>query len=395
MTITASTGAWELPEELVLLRDNVRRFMRQEVRPVENLQPHDAFSLPPAQLARLQEKARKLGLWCVASPAQYGGGGLSLLGQAVVAEEGARCKMGAYVPACGAFGIDPPSVIWSGSKYQIEEYGIPALKKGKKCFVAITEAAGGSDPARSIATRAVLNGSHYIINGSKMFITAAEDADWGVLFARTGAQGDRGGISAFIVDRDTPGLSIRSVPVIYSYGPYELHLKDVRVPKKNLLGAEGEGFKVCESWLVHIRVPYAAVVIGIAQEAMEMAIEWANQRETFKSKLADKQAIQWMIADSEMEIRAARLLTYQAAWQADLGRDFKLEASIAKLVATETAFRVIDRCVQIFGGLGVSKELPLERWFRELRFKRIGEGPSEVHRMVVARHLLKGNTQRT
>lgn len=384
----ASPGSWELPEELSLLRENVRRFIRQEVRPVEDRQPHDAFSLPEAELVRLQDKARALGLWCVASPAQYGGAGLSLLGQAVVAEEAARCKMGAYVPACGAFGIDPPSVIWNGSQYQIEKYGIPALEKGKKCFVAITEAAGGSDPARSISTRAVRDGDHYVLNGSKMFITAAKDADWGVLFARTGAQGDRGGVSAFIVDRDTPGLSTTPVPVIYSYCPYELHLKDVRIPKANLLGTEGEGFKVCESWLVHIRVPYAAVVIGIAQEAMEMAIEWAKQRETFKSRLADKQAVQWMLADSEMEIRAARLLTYQAAWQADLGRDFKLEASIAKLVATETAFRVIDRCVQIFGGLGVSKALPLERWFRELRFKRIGEGPSEVHRMVVARHLL-------
>ena len=326
----------------------------------------------------------------MASPSEYGGGGLSLLAQVVVAEEAARCKMGAYVPACGAFGIDPPSVIWSANKDQIEKYGITAMRHGKKCFVAITEASGGSDPARSIRTRAVLDGDHYVINGSKMWITAAKDAEWGILFARTGDQEDRRGISAFIVDGGVPGLTMKLLPVIYSYGPYELHFKDVRIPKGNRLGGEGEGFKICESWLVHIRIPYAATVIGVAQEALEMAIAWAKQRTTFRTRLADKQAIQWMLADSEMELRAARLLTYQAAWQGDLGRDFKLEASIAKVVATETAGRVIDRCVQIFGGLGISKELPLERWYRELRFKRIGEGPSEVHRMVVARHMLSG-----
>ena len=135
-------------------------------------------------------------------------------------------------------------------------------------------------------------------------------------------------------------------------------------------------------------MPYAAGTIGVAQAALELAIEWARDRETFRTKLADKQAIQWMIADSEMELRAARLLIYQAAWQGDLGRDLKVDSSIAKVMATETAGRVVDRCIQIFGGLGVSQELPLERWYRELRIKRIGEGPSEVHRMVLARSLL-------
>jgi acyl-CoA dehydrogenase len=129
-------------------------------------------------------------------------------------------------------------------------------------------------------------------------------------------------------------------------------------------------------------------VIGIAQEALRLAIDWARDRKTFKSRLADKQAIQWMIADSEMEIQAARLLTYQAAWRGDLGHDIKIEASIAKVTATETAGRVVDRCIQIFGALGIARELPLERWYRELRIKRIGEGPSEVHRMVLARHLI-------
>ena len=157
---------------------------------------------------------------------------------------------------------------------------------------------------------------------------------------------------------------------------------------ENRLGEEGQGFALCQKWLVEGRVPYAAGTIGIAQAALEIAIDWAKQRRTFNSTLSEKQAIQWMLANSEIELRAARLLVYQAAWLGDAGKDMKVASSIAKVVATETAGRVVDRCIQILGGLGVAAELPLERWYRELRIKRIGEGPSEVQRMVVARHLL-------
>src|SRR5690606_27955261 len=180
------------------------------------------------------------------------------------------------------------------------------------------------------------------------------------------------------------------IPVIRSYSPYEIQLEDVEVPVEHRLGEEGEGFALCEKWLVEGRVPYAAGTIGIAQESLQIAIDWAREREVFRSKLADKQAIQWMIADSEMELRAARLLVFEAARRADAGLNFKTEASIAKVVATETAGRVVDRCIQILGGMGVSKEMPLERWYREMRIKRIGEGPSEVHRMVLARAMVGG-----
>ena len=382
-------GAWELPDELVMLRDTVRRFMAEEVRPREDRLPHDAFSLPPEDLNYLQTKARNLGLWCLSSPEEYGGGGMNLLAQVIVAEEAAKCRMGAYVPACGAFGIDPPSVIWMGNEDQRQKYGVQGIAKGKKCFVAISEASGGSDPARKIQTRAVRDGDDYVINGTKMWITAAKEADWGIVFARTGDADNGNGISAFIVDGETPGLSKREIGVIRSYSPYELTFQDVRIPAENRLGGEGEGFAICQKWLVHARVPYAAAVVGVAQEALRLAIDWTKERHVHKSYLADKQAIQWMVADSEIELRAARLLTYQAAWNGDLGRDIKTDASIAKVYATETAGRVIDRCVQMFGAMGVAKELPIERWYRELRIKRVGEGPSEVQRMVLARELLR------
>ncbi|MCR5876495.1 acyl-CoA dehydrogenase family protein [Phenylobacterium sp. J426] len=384
------TGAWELPEELKMLQETVRRFMETEVRPLEETLPHDAFGLPPELLKPLQAKARALGLWSLATPKAYGGAGMGVLAQTLVAEEAAKCRMGAYFPALGAFGGDPPNVLLRGTPEQFERYAKPIIENGGKAFSAISEPSGGSDPARSIRCRAELRGDHYVLNGTKLWITAAGSAKYGVVYARTGELGQRGGITCFIVESDTPGLTMRPVGVIRSYSPYELHFENVKVPVENRLGEEGQGFKLAETWLVHARMPYAAGTIGIAQYALDLAIEWAKSREVFGSPLAEKQAIQWMIADSEIELRAARLLTYQAAWNADLGKDVKVDASVCKVFGTETAFRVVDRCIQIFGAMGVAQELPLERWFRELRIKRIGEGPSEVHRMVVSRSLLSG-----
>ena len=381
-------GSWELPEELVALRETVRRFMATEVKPIEDRLPHDTYLPPPEILRPLQHKARALGLWFVQSPAEYGGAGLNVLAQCVVAEEAAKCRMGAYFPAAGAFGWDPPNVIFSGTRAQIEKYGLPTIAEGEATFVAVSEASGGADPARAIATRARREGEVYVLNGTKMWISGIDRARWGVVFARMEGTQGRGGITSFIVEPKWPGIRLKKIPVMRSFQPFEVQFDNVRVPVENRLGEEGQGFQLAEKWLVHGRVPYAATSIGLAQAALELAAGWATQRKTFGSLLAEKQAIQWMIADSEIELRAARLLTYQAAWKADLGQDAKIDASMAKVYATETSFRVIDRCIQIFGGLGVSHEMPLERWFREARIRRIGEGPSEVHRMVIARDIL-------
>jgi len=386
------TGAWELPSELVLLQETARRFMERQVLPEEAKVEHDAYKLPDDVTARLQAEARKIGLWNVQSPAEWGGAGLSLLAQCLVAEEAAKCRMGAYIPACGAFGFDPPNVIFKGTKEQIEKYAVPTMERGEKTFVAISEPSGGSDPARAIQTRAERKGDRYVLNGTKVWISGASQSKWGIVFARTGSEKSRSNITSFIVDADSPGFSMKKIPVIRSYSPYELSFVDCEVPVENRLGEEGQGFQLAETWLIHARVPYAAATLGIADAALRLAIGWAKERNVFKSRLADKQAIQWMIADSEIELRAARLLTFQAAWRADLGYDIKVDASICKVYATETAGRIVDRCIQIFGGLGVAQEMPLERWYREMRIKRIGEGPSEVHRMVVARDLLGGQS---
>ncbi len=382
-------GGWQLSEELQGLKKVARDFVQREIRPVEETLEFDAYQLPPDVLQNVRAKARQAGLWCVASPDQYGGSEMSLLAQVIVAEEASQCRMGAYVPAGGAFGWDPPNVIYKGTEEQIQKNAVPTIASGGKTFVAISEPSGGSDPARSITTTAVRDGDSYLLNGTKIWISAADSSDWGVVFARTSP--GRNGVSCFIVDAKSPGLSMKPIPVIRSWYPCELSFEDCRVPAENLIGEEGKGFTLAQHWLVHGRVPYAAATLGIASASLQIAIEYARNRQVFGSRLADKQAIQWMIADSEIEIRAARGLVYAAAWKADLGHDFKFEASAAKVYATETAGRVVDRCIQILGGMGVAKEVPLERWYREMRIKRIGEGPSEVHRMVVARQLLSGS----
>jgi acyl-CoA dehydrogenase len=384
----AALGAWELPAELVMLRDTVRRFMDAHVRPVEEKLEADTVGLPRDQLVELQARARELGLWSLQTPAEYGGAGLGVLGQVVVGEEAAKCRMGAFFPALGAFGGNPPNIMFKASTEQFEKYAKPIVDGTmSKAYTAITEASGGSDPARAIKLRATRDGDDYVLNGSKMWISHAPDADWGVIYARTGE--GRQGISAFILEKDAPGVTFSRIPVMASFAPYELHFDNVRLPSAQLIGAEGQGFSLASDFLVHGRIVYAAGPIGIAQSALDMTCQWARDRDVFGGKLADKQGIQWMLVDSDAELRAARLLMYQAAWNADLGRDVRVDASVAKMYGTEAAYRVLDRCIQIHGALGISTELPLERWFRDLRVKRLGEGATEVQREIIARSLVR------
>lgn len=326
-----------------------------------------------------------MGLWCMGAPKEYGGQGLSTLGLAVVSEEAAKHRNGAYNPALGAFGTEPPAPLYGGTQEQIERYVVPVIEGTKRCFFALTEPSGGSDPARAVRTTAVKKGDRWILNGRKMFISHAADADFGLVVARSGE--GRTGLTSFIVERDSPGLTMTRIPVIRPMYPYELLLEDVEVPEENVINAQGRGFAVAQERLVRTRVPYAAGCVGIGQKALEMAIEYARDRVTFGEPLANRQAVQWMIVDSEIELRSARWLTWEAAIKCDRHEPARTEVSIAKLVSTETAGRVVDRAIQVFGGMGVTRELPFERWYRELRIKRIGEGPSEVHRHVIARDL--------
>jgi acyl-CoA dehydrogenase len=288
----------------------------------------------------------------------------------------------------GVFGRTPPVVLYNAEPDKIDRYVRPAIDEAWETFTAISEPSGGSDPARAIRTTAIRSGNSYVLNGRKMWATNADRAEYGIVYARTDRDAGRGGISAFVVERDTPGMTVTDVPVLRDHWTTELALDECVVPAENLVGEEGQGFQLAQDFLVRGRLYYAAQSCGVAEEAVRMAIEWARERETFGALLATRQAVQFAIADSLVEIRAGRYLTWEAAWKDDRGDNAQVEASVAKLYCTEMGFRVVDRMMQIMGGLGVSMELPLEHWFRALRVARIVEGPSEVHRYLIARDAL-------
>ncbi len=386
----AQFPGYRLPDELVALREQVRRIVQDEIVPAEQRVDPDAPDLPVADRQRLAAKTKAAGLWCLGAPEEYGGGGLDTFSMCVLLEEMAQHRMGLYNPGCGVFGRYPPAVIWGGTRQQIEKYAVAALRQGYYTFFAITEPSGGADPAGAIQCRGDRRGDHWVLNGTKTFISHADEAEWGVVFVRTNPAKGRAGISCFIIEKGTPGFTPRRFKTIRTVAePCEVSFEDCHLPVEQMIGDEGRGLSLCLDLLTRNRFPYSACNLGVAVAAHRMAIAHAKQRSTFGVPLSQRQAIQWMLADAEVELRACRWLIWEGAWKADRGEDARVEASIAKLYSSEVLGRVIDAAVQIHGGYGVSKEFPLERWYREARVRRIGEGPSEVQRMVIARSLFR------
>lgn len=380
----------QLSDEQRIIVQTVRRFVQEQILPLEAEMDPDATSLPREHYERLTTMVRELGFYGVDIPAEYGGAGLPTVTRVLMAEEMAQHRAGLYAPCYGVFGNAGLAQLFEANEEQKERYLRPMLRGEKRGFFGLTEPSGGSDPARAIKTTAVRDGDEWVINGSKIFISGADTADFGLVFARTDPAKGRGGITCFIVDTDTPGFHVRRIVHTLRSASYatELEFKDMRVPHTNILGKEGGGFAIANERLTRNRIPYSAGCIGVAVAAQQMAIRQAKTRETFGDVLANRQAIQWMIVDNEIDIRTSRWLTLAAADKADRGEPFRFETAMAKLVSTEAAGRVVDRAIQIHGGYGVTKDLPLERWYRELRIRRIGEGPSEVQRVIMARDLL-------
>lgn len=382
---------YEFSDELKLLQSTVSRFVTNEIIPVEQKLDPDAIEFPEEDLALLQEKTRAMGMYHPSAPEEYGGAGLDFFSNTVFMEELTKHRQGLYNPGGGAFGHPINPLLYGGTEEQKTKYLIPWIRGEIRGCFAITEASGGSDPARAIRTRAVKTSKGWVLNGTKLWISHAKQSDFVTVFVRTddGPIGTRGEITCFIVETGTPGYTISNpIPVIRPDAPYELIFEDCLVPEEQVLGERGKGFELLRSLLTQGRIPYAAQCVGIAQKSLEMAIEYSKIRETFGKLLARRQAIQWMLADSALEIHSARLVTYNAARCKSQNKPFLVESSMAKLMASEMATRVVDRAIQIHGGMGLAKELPLERWYRELRTRRIGEGPSEVHRMVISREFI-------
>jgi (R)-benzylsuccinyl-CoA dehydrogenase len=387
---------FEMPDTVRMIRDTVRQFTDRELIPHEKLiirreserGMSDDPIVPPELEHSLREKARQVGLWGIDVPEEFGGQDFGMLARVVVGEELKRSIV-PFIPPPDSPNLFLLKELCVGS--QIDKYLLPYASGEKKSCIAISEDSAGSDAA-AIKTKAEYKNGKWILNGSKMWISNARRSDFIIVVAVTdSAKKSRGGMTAFLVDKDTPGLTIpTSYPMIGEYHPYQVFLDNVELSDEQRLGEVGNAFVPITNRLGVRRLDIASRCIGLATRCLEMMIEQANTRHTFGAPLADRQAMQWFIADSYQELEMVRLITYQLAWKVDQGqKDFRREGSMVKVQATEMIGRVADRAIQLFGGMGVSKELPLEYIARMCRVYRIVEGPSEVHRWVIARDLLK------
>jgi acyl-CoA dehydrogenase len=382
---------FELSEEHRMLKDLVHRFVDDELLPLEasvlarEASGHGLF-LSEGERKRIDELSKRLGLWGLDAPTDIGGADLPAVALIGVNEELGRTITPYTLPP------DSPNLrmlMATVSERQREAYLAPYVRGETTSAIAISEPGAGADPAAMI-TRAAREGEDWILNGRKIWISRAEHADFTIVMAVTDREKRaRGGISAFLVDKDTPGFNLlRRIPMIGGAFTYEIALEDCRVEGWKLLGREGQGFAPMQLRLGTRRLQMAAWSIGMAQRALDMICQFAPQRVTFGQPLSERQAIQWWVADAATKLHAARLMTYDCAWKLDTGRDARLEISMIKAFATEMAFEVVDHAMQAHGAMGMTKELPLQLMASQLRLMRIYDGPTEVHKWVVARNLL-------
>ncbi|HVV11700.1 acyl-CoA dehydrogenase family protein [Amycolatopsis sp.] len=372
------------------VRDWVRTFVQKELTPLEPEVLRRERAGQPGLTAEehrsLQLKAKESGFWGVQTPEEYGGMGLSAVMTALLEAELGKT----FVPF--RFGGSADNILFYANEEQKQRYLLPTIAGDRKSCFAITEPGAGSD-AKAIRTTARKDGADWVINGEKTFITGGNEADFVMVFAVTDPEkGANGGVTCFLVDREA-GWKSEYIDTMGEWGPASLIFQDVRVPESQILGEVGKGFNLAMQWIGRGRYLLPARAIGSCERLLSMAIEHANTRETFGQKIAERQAIQWMIADSGVELEALRWLVLHAAWQVDQGIDSRHAQSIAKLYGGQKANEIVDRVLQIHGGMGYTRELPVERWYRELRLLRIYEGTDEIQRRTIARNLLKGHVK--
>nr|CEL17066.1 Butyryl-CoA dehydrogenase [Kibdelosporangium sp. MJ126-NF4]CTQ91704.1 Butyryl-CoA dehydrogenase (EC 1.3.99.2) [Kibdelosporangium sp. MJ126-NF4] len=376
---------FSLTEEQREVRDWVRTFVRKEIMPLEpevlRRERSGQPGLEASESRELQLKAKESGFWGVLTPEEYGGMNLGAVMAALLEAELGR----SFVQF--RFGGSADNILFYGNDEQKETYLKPTISGERKSCFAITEPGAGSD-ARAIRATARRDGDDWIINGEKTFITGGNEADFTMVFAVTDK--DKGAVTCFLADREM-GWKSQPIATMGEWGPAALTFDNVRVPHRNILGEEGRGFELAMRWIGQGRYLLPARAIGATERLLEMGIDYARTRETFGLPIAERQAIQWMIADSAVEIEALRWLVLHAAWQVDQKMDSRQAQSMAKLYGGVKANEIVDRVLQIHGGMGYTRELPIERWYRELRLLRIYEGTDEIQRRTIARNLLKGH----
>lgn len=382
---------FELAPELIELRDRVAAFVRDEVIPYER---HEHVSF--ADIQSMRQKARDAGVYGPQLPREYGGLELGTLGMCVVFEQAGRSLLGPVALHCSAPDEGNIHLLELYANEEQREKYLRPLAEGKirSCFAMTEPAPGaGADPSM-IKTRAARVDGGWEITGHKWFATGAEGASFAITMAISDPNVPvKNGVTMFLVPADTSGYRVvRSVATMGSHGiggHGEIEYDHVRVPDSAILGKPGEGYKMAQVRLTPARLTHCMRWMGVAQRSLEIATARALQRDAFGKKLAQHQSIQWMLADSEIELHASRLMVMQAAWKYERGEDIRHESSICKTFVAEAVNRIIDRAVQVCGALGVSEDTPLELFYREARAFRIYDGPSEVHRMVIARNVIK------
>jgi alkylation response protein AidB-like acyl-CoA dehydrogenase len=377
---------FELSEDYELLRRAMREFAESEIAP--GAFERDEHARFPAELIPVLAEQGLLGIF---TPDAYGGSGYDALGGVVILEEIARVDAAVALLVGSHNSLCSGHILAFGTEEQRRSYLGPLARGEKLGAWALTEPGSGSD-AGAMRTRAVIDGDSWVISGDKQFITQGSTAGTYVVMASTDPSRGTRGISAFIVPREAPGVNVATIEKklgVRASDTAALHFDDVRVPRENLLGQVNEGFKDVLAVLAAARIGMAALSVGIAQGALDEALKYAKQRRQFGKPILDYQAIQWMLADMVTEINAARLLVHSAALLKDQGLPILRRASQAKLYASEVAMRATSRAIQIHGGYGYVKGSPVERFYRDAKLCEIGEGTSEVQRMVIARELLK------
>jgi acyl-CoA dehydrogenase len=386
---------FEIPAELNELQTRVRQFVDREVIPLEPFEK-DESGLPADRLGGVRTKAREAGVWAPQLPREYGGLGLHTLGMCLVFEAAGRSPLGPLALHCAAPDEGNMHLLLRAATPEQRAKYLEPLARGetRSCFAMTEPAPGaGSDPTM-LRTRASRRDGSWVIDGHKWFTSGAEGAAFAIVAAVTDAAVPaKLGVTLFIVDTGTKGFEfVRPVPTMTGGGVgghCELRFTGCAVSDGQILGGVGNGFKLMQVRLGPARLTHCMRWIGAAQRAIEIATQYALRRKAFGKELSDQQAVQWMLADSAIELHASRLMVLHAAWKLDRGDEARQETSICKVFVAEAVGRVIDRAVQICGAMGISKDLIIERMYRDVRAFRIYDGPSEVHRMVIARQLLK------
>ena len=379
---------FDLPEDLRLLQETVRRFVDKELIPLEGRSLVGA-ELKPEIEQHLIRRCKDIGLWQVDVPEEYGGQGLGMLARSIIWSELGRSVA---LPPRGVriLGPEVRPVLYALQGEMRERYLLPVMRGEKESCFAQTEPDAGSDPG-AMRTTAVRQGDRYVINGVKRFITGADKADFMILMAATDrTKGSHGGISCFIVDMDTPGVKLgEQYDTLTGERPWEIVLDNLSVPTSHLVGEEGGGFALGQKWLGAGRLKQGARALGATRRCLELAASYAKQRVTFGRPIADRQSIQWRLTDTYVELEAATLLVHRASAKFDRGDDIRNEAFMVKLFCTEMAWKAADMCLQVHGGIGLTTALPVERLWRDQRSHMITEGTPEIMRVALARHVLK------